>query len=372
MMSCIINASSWREPANCSIQSFLCRTTFSNDHLQMAENTENDQKFESSKQKCDRPSPWKTVNMKKTIALFSVLAIKNLIGRWFQKRENQLIFQIRSRDWETGPKSGDSQFMVESWQVWAYAKVCCHVMWLYRTFLSVLENIISLVLIYWLWFTFLLARFEFAISQCWNFVIVGRSFSLLIPLYQPPGCRLLNHRVNILKFQTSKKKELCKFILLPTIEAKGSNKFCIGRQFNLTENLHKMGRVKRTWYLSPMWAVKVQASLHIHAVSPEPPLLTHTSSESRGKPGPRPLWMAGHVQLKFVMTECSKTNLLDAPLILERFFRKCHNQKITASLGSSERERRRLTHICLVDPSILINWMSPFPILGVSGVLFHF
>ena len=31
-----------------------------------------------------------------------------------------------------------------------------------------------------------------------------------------------------------------------------------------------------------------------------------------------------------------------------------------------------LTHICLVDPSILINWMSPFPILGVSGVLVSF
>ena len=30
------------------------------------------------------------------------------------------------------------------------------------------------------------------------------------------------------------------------------------------------------------------------------------------------------------------------------------------------------THICLVDPSILINWTSPFPILGVAGVLFHF
>ena len=31
-----------------------------------------------------------------------------------------------------------------------------------------------------------------------------------------------------------------------------------------------------------------------------------------------------------------------------------------------------LTYICLVDPSTLISWMSPFPILGVSGVLFHF
>ena len=46
-------------------------------------------------------------------------------------------------------------------------------------------------------------------------------------------------------------------------------------------NWHK-GRVKRIWYLSPMRAAKVQASLRIRAVSPEPPLLAHTSSESRG------------------------------------------------------------------------------------------
>ena len=44
----------------------------------------------------------------------------------------------------------------------------------------------------------------------------------------------------------------------------------------------KMDRVKRIWYLSPMRAAKVQASLRIRAVSPEPPLLAHTSSESRG------------------------------------------------------------------------------------------
>ena len=43
-----------------------------------------------------------------------------------------------------------------------------------------------------------------------------------------------------------------------------------------------MGRVKRIWYLSPMRAAKVQASLRIRAVSPESPLLAHTSSESRG------------------------------------------------------------------------------------------
>ena len=45
---------------------------------------------------------------------------------------------------------------------------------------------------------------------------------------------------------------------------------------------NNLGRVKRIWYLSPMRAAKVQASLRIRAVSPEPPLLAHTSSESRG------------------------------------------------------------------------------------------
>ena len=43
-----------------------------------------------------------------------------------------------------------------------------------------------------------------------------------------------------------------------------------------------LDRVKRIWYLSPMRAAKVQASLRIRAVSPEPPLLAHTSSKSRG------------------------------------------------------------------------------------------
>ena len=46
--------------------------------------------------------------------------------------------------------------------------------------------------------------------------------------------------------------------------------------------VYNMGRAKRIWYLSPMRAAKVQASLRIRAVSPEPLLLAHTSSESRG------------------------------------------------------------------------------------------
>ena len=47
------------------------------------------------------------------------------------------------------------------------------------------------------------------------------------------------------------------------------------------QQLH-LDRVKRIWYLSPMRAAKVQASLRIRAVSPEPSLLARTSSESRG------------------------------------------------------------------------------------------
>ena len=43
-----------------------------------------------------------------------------------------------------------------------------------------------------------------------------------------------------------------------------------------------MDRVKRIWYLSPMRAAKVQASLRIRTVSPEPSLLAHKSNESRG------------------------------------------------------------------------------------------
>ena len=43
-----------------------------------------------------------------------------------------------------------------------------------------------------------------------------------------------------------------------------------------------MDRVKGIWYLSPIRAAKVQASLRIRAVSPEPSLLAHTSTESRG------------------------------------------------------------------------------------------
>ena len=43
-----------------------------------------------------------------------------------------------------------------------------------------------------------------------------------------------------------------------------------------------MGRVKRIRLLSLRRAAKIQACLRIRAVSPEPPLLAHTSNESKG------------------------------------------------------------------------------------------
>ena len=52
--------------------------------------------------------------------------------------------------------------------------------------------------------------------------------------------------------------------------------------FYVSVNNYQLDRVKRIWYLSPMRAAKVQASLRIRAVSPESPLLAQTSSESRG------------------------------------------------------------------------------------------
>ena len=62
-----------------------------------------------------------------------------------------------------------------------------------------------------------------------------------------------------------------------------------------------------------MRAAKVQASLCIRAVSPEPSLLAHISSKSRGtfrqkarSLAPLNGWAS---QLKFVMTECSKTQI---------------------------------------------------------------
>ena len=61
-----------------------------------------------------------------------------------------------------------------------------------------------------------------------------------------------------------------------------SIRLCFVTIFQTFKSLHHMDRVKRIWYLKPMRAAKVQANLRIRAVSPEPSLLTHISSESKG------------------------------------------------------------------------------------------
>ena len=94
-----------------------------------------------------------------------------------------------------------------------------------------------------------------------------------------------------------------------------------------------MGRVKRIRYLSPMRAAKVHASLRICAVSPEPPLLTHISSESRGifrqkarSLAPLNGWACAVKICHDGMLE--DTNSLDAPQIMllpEEVFYTSHN-----------------------------------------------
>ena len=99
----------------------------------------------------------------------------------------------------------------------------------------------------------------------------------------------------------------------------------------------KMGRAKRIWYLSPMRAAKVQASLRIRAVSPEPPLLAHTSSESRG-------------------TFRQKTRSL-APLNgLTCAVKVCHDGMLedTNSLGAAQMRTLRWNNIGLII--IKVSW----------------
>ena len=82
--------------------------------------------------------------------------------------------------------------------------------------------------------------------------------------------------------------------------------------------MYKTGRVKRIWYLSPMRAAKVQASLCIRAVSPEPLPLAHTSSESRGTFRQKARSLAPLNGWACAVKIChdgmlEDTNLLDAP-----------------------------------------------------------
>ena len=79
---------------------------------------------------------------------------------------------------------------------------------------------------------------------------------------------------------------------------------------------NKMDRVKQIWYLLPMRAAKIQASLRICTVSPEPPLLAHTSIESSGTFRQKARSLAPLNGWEYVVKIChdgmlEDTNLLD-------------------------------------------------------------
>ena len=97
-------------------------------------------------------------------------------------------------------------------------------------------------------------------------------------------------------------------------------------QYRVRPNNRHMDRVKRIWYLSPMRAAKVQASLRIRAVSPEPPLLAHTSSESRGTFRQKARSLASVNGLACAVKIChdgmlEDTNLLDGAHIITNITR---------------------------------------------------
>ena len=83
------------------------------------------------------------------------------------------------------------------------------------------------------------------------------------------------------------------------------------------------------------------------------------------RPKLRYLWMDAHARLKNQFMEDKKYHNLMSWLKLSSntTLPVCLEQTVTTS---------NLTLICLVDFSILINWTSPFSVLGVYGVLFHF
>ena len=68
----------------------------------------------------------------------------------------------------------------------------------------------------------------------------------------------------------------------PSFTVRGSHGACIYAVSNQDNTTSIIGPRQANLVFTPMRAAKVQASLRIGAVSPEPPLLAHTSSESRG------------------------------------------------------------------------------------------
>ena len=99
---------------------------------------------------------------------------------------------------------------------------------------------------------------------------------------QPGG---ISHHCTLLEAKNPKtffRRTTKTLIIIDWTNAQADLSLRLGKSLFLLSSGSYMDRVKRIWYLSLMRTAKVQASLRIRAVSPEPPLLAHTSSESRG------------------------------------------------------------------------------------------
>ena len=79
-------------------------------------------------------------------------------------------------------------------------------------------------------------------------------------------------------------------------------------------------------------------------------------------------WAREQQNLQNQMTMCIQQRLRSGGLVMQSDQSLCSVYIWVAK----DPKLFHLTFICPVDFSIPIDWMSPFPILGVSGVLFHF
>ena len=128
-----------------------------------------------------------------------------------------------------------------------------------------------------------------------------------------------------------------------------------------------MGRVKRICYLSAMRAAKVQASLRIRAVSPEPPLLAYTSSESRGtfRQKARSLallnvWACAVKICHDGMLE--DTNSLDGVHIANKIDRyNCKKLCIIITITFSFHYMSPVKRICVYEHSVITNFNCACP-----------
>ena len=141
-----------------------------------------------------------------------------------------------------------------------------------------------------------------------------------------------------------------------------------------------MGRAKRVWYLSPMRAAKVQASLRVRAVSPEPPLLAHTSRKSRGTFRQKARSLAPLNGRACAVKIChdgmlEETNSLDGALICIDICISTHSNTVLPLLYQYYQVQ---WYIVLIDQFFLqrlsisfFRSLFSFPQFGILGIFIH-